>query len=85
MKKDHRSKGVDCDNCDMVFMTQCRLKKHVRDCHNKRKIKTCHYFNSGKECPFHLLGCKFIHKYAEACKYGDSCRKYMCQFMHQKV
>ena len=71
-----------CTQCESVFLTKWRLKKHEKiHCTTKRR-RNCHYFNSGKSCPYEKLGCKFKHCYSEPCNFGQSCRFTMCQFKH---
>ena len=79
---EHGSVTIKCDKCEMSFRSKWRLEKH-NEVHNENfKQRRCHYYNSGKECPFHLLGCKFLHEVSEACHFGTRCNRHMCQFRH---
>ena len=71
-----------CNQCESIFITDWRLKKHEKIHSTTKKRRNCHYFNSGKSCPFEKLGCKFKHIYSEPCNFGQSCKFTMCQFKH---
>ena len=78
---EHReTKNSECQLCDMSFLLEWRLKKHIE---GYSKTRTCHYFNNNVECPFSKVGCKFLHKKAENCKYADYCSRTKCQYRHE--
>ena len=81
LEDDHVRKQIKCDNCDLLFHTAWRLKKHMRN-HTEKSKRNCYYFNSSQHCPFEILGCKFNHIYSDECKFGNRCVKHMCQFRH---
>ena len=73
-----------CDDCSKTFVLEWRLRKH-KDIHEENaNRKNCHYYNNMKECPFEDLGCMFMHKMSEECKYGSKCMLKLCQFQHKK-
>ena len=45
-------------------------------------MKYCHFFNNSKVCPYKLYGCKFKHSDSKNCRYGEKCKKTLCQFKH---
>ena len=71
-----------CEECGKSFMVKWRLRKHM-SIHSWTFIPTCHYYNNKKTCPFEALGCMFVHKLAEWCRYGKICRKKLCSFQHE--
>ena len=75
-----QSKNYMCQLCDMSFILEWRLQKHVEG-HSKRR--TCYYFNNDEDCPFQKVGCKFLHKTANKCKYADYCTRTKCQYRHK--
>ena len=81
MKEEHASCTFNCNECDLAYYSEWRLKKHLKS-HGKENMRHCYYFNSNKMCPFEELGCKFLHKYSAVCKNGDQCSSHMCQFKH---
>ena len=76
------TRNFKCDKCEREFHTKYRLEKHMTNHISTEKIRNCHYFNSGKPCPYEVLGCKFTHEYSAICKFGDKCVRHMCQFRH---
>jgi hypothetical protein len=84
--KDHHEKHdeFDCDQCDKKFVTKWRLQKHTI-IHSDKKQRNCHYFNSGKNCPFEMLGCKFLHILSDKCKFDQSCSVKLCSYQHSQV
>ena len=77
----HReTKNYKCQICNTSFLLEWRLKKHI-DGHSE--TRTCHYFNNNVECPFAKVGCKFLHKRADKCKYVDYCSRPKCQYRHE--
>ena len=77
-KKDHQ-----CTKCEKSFHLKWRLEKH-KMMHESEKYIHCHYFNNDKKCPFEEVGCKFIHKKTNICKYGENCNRHLCQFQHEE-
>ena len=69
-----------CHLCDMSFIFEWRLQKHIK---GHSETRTCHYFNNNEECPFTKVGCKFLHKTAVKCKYAEYCTRTKCQFRHK--
>ena len=82
MEGKHVIQTIECSKCDKSFHTKWRLGKHQKIHDENIKMRKCHYYNSGKECPFEMLGCKFPHEIAEVCKYGTICRGHVCQYRH---
>ena len=80
--KEGVSKQYRCEQCDTSFYNEWRLKKHMRNHSCNMKRRNCYYYNQGLDCPFEYHGCKFIHTYSEACKFGRNCSMSMCQFRH---
>ena len=76
-------KQFSCDQCDMSFVLQWRLKKHVKE-HQQLYRRRCHYYNNNKDCPFSKIGCKFIHDIAPECTYGSTCSRTKCQYQHSQ-
>ena len=77
---DHNIANLNCDKCENVFVSKWRLKMHQKMHTQKHQTRNCHNFNSGKQCPFQALGCKFQHVLSSDCKYGVKCTFSMCQF-----
>ena len=73
----------DCQECDMTFVLQWRLKKH-QSIHREEmgNLRFCHFYNNDQNCPFANLGCKFKHHDAPQCKYQKLCTSKLCQFKH---
>ena len=80
----HGTKALKCNQCEAKFFSKWRLNKHM-EMHQSTIIRNCYYFNSGIQCPFEKIGCKFKHVLSEKCKYGDRCEKAKCQFGHRKT
>ena len=74
-------KLFQCNQCEKNFVLKWRLGKHMK-LHNENNIKNCHYFNNMKECPFEILGCKFLHTVAEICQFGQRCQRRLCPLRH---
>ena len=72
IKNQHNSTELKCDSCEKVFYMKWRLNKH-KEIHTSVNVRHCHYFNNGKNCPFEDIGCKFLHRDWEVCKFGKSC------------
>ena len=53
--------------------------------HKREVTKHCHYYNNDKICPFEELGCMFLHKTSETCKYDQECSKVLCAFKHPEA
>ena len=51
-----------CGKCAKTFVTNWRLKKHVK-MHSNPILKQCYYFKNDINCPFDDLGCKFGHSF----------------------
>ena len=81
MEDEHLQKGIKCEHCDLLFHTTWRLKMHMKN-HTGTRKRNCHYFNSNKECPYEILGCKFNHIYSNDCKFGTQCNRHMCHYRH---
>ena len=77
-----KEKEYRCDTCGADFLLMWRLRKHIT-LHQKESRK-CHFYNNDKECPYSLIGCKFLHEESKICKYADRCEKVMCQYRHGK-
>ena len=75
-------KTFKCDQCSKLFHTKWRMEKHKTIHNNPEKIRKCYYFNSGKSCPYEVLGCKFRHELSEKCKNGQNCEFHKCQYRH---
>ena len=76
-------KQFECDKCDMRFFLNWRLEKH-KTLHTGEVTRKCHYFNNNKKCPFEDLGCMFIHRESEKCKFDEMCSKKLCSYKHSK-
>ena len=50
----------ECNTCMKTFVTEWRLKKHVK-IHTNKITKQCNYFIGNMSCPFDELCCKFLH------------------------
>lgn len=74
------SKDFKCNRCDSIFVTEWRLKKHIKMHDTKNKF--CHFVNNGKKCQYEELGCRFSHEDAPECKYKEQCSIKLCQFKH---
>ena len=74
----------DCDQCDKMFVSKWRLQKHTK-IHSDKKQRNCHYFNNGKNCPFEMLGCKFLHILSNKGKFYQSCSLKLCSYQHSRV
>ena len=85
IESSHVMINFKCDKCDEVFISKWRLNVHLKSHTNEKKPRNCHYFNSGKNCPFERLGCKFHHIVSSDCKFGDKCTYKMCQFKHSST
>ena len=70
-----------CDICDKGFVLNWRLGKHMK-MHSEKAVRHCYYFNNNHECPFAELGCKFLHKEAKICLFGEKCQRRLCPFKH---
>ena len=68
-----------CPECGQTFFLKWRLGKHMKMHDGNIKVKPCHFFNNGKLCPFEKLGCKYLHKEAQLCRYR-SCQYDKCQY-----
>ena len=47
----------------------------------------CHFFNNYKKCTFEQntgKKCKFVHRPAPYCEYGDQCSRTKCMYRHKK-
>ena len=75
-----KQKEYKCDTCGADFLSMWRWSKHIA-LHQKESRK-CHFYNNGKECPYSLIGCKFLHEESQICKYAHRCEKVMCQYRH---
>ena len=40
-----KKKSYKWDKCDLSFLLEWRLKKHI-ETHNEEKIRTCYYYNN---------------------------------------
>ena len=61
MKAQHEEcPTFECNTCMKTFVTEWRLKKHVK-IHTNKTTKHCNYFIGNMSCPFDELGCKFLH------------------------
>ena len=77
------TKKFNCNDCDMTFVLEWRLKKHrTNHTQNKENVRYCHFYNNEKSCPFAKLGCMFKHENAPKCRYMGMCSNKMCQFKH---
>ena len=50
--------------------------------HTQDFVKFYHYYNNDKFCPFEELGCKFLHKVAQNCGLGKTCKIWLCPRRH---
>ena len=76
-----KKKEFKCNICGKEFYIKWRLQKHISG-HDVENTRKCHFYNNGKECPFALIGCKFLHEVSEECSYKKNCIVTMCQFRH---
>ena len=58
--KHEDSQSYTCGKCAKKFVTNWRLKKHIK-MHSNPRLKQCFYFKNDMQCPFDDLGCKFGH------------------------
>ena len=72
---------LKCDQFDKEFVLRWRLKKHMR-LHTESNVKHCHYFNNDKDCPFEVLGCKFLHQVSKNCEHDSKCTRRLCPYRH---
>ena len=73
------AKKYKCNKCEKVFVTQWRLRNHDR-LHTNISVNKCNFLNNRKECPFEVLGCKFLHEESRECLSRDQCNVPKCQF-----
>ena len=71
-----------CEICNKTFMKKWRLEKHASLHKDEINHRKCHFFNNSKTCPYEIIGCKFLHSESAVCKFGNKCKKVMCQFRH---
>ena len=80
----HKDKAkCKCDQCDQLFVSEWRLKKHVMS--HSKNTRYCHYFNNAKYCEYEEVGCRFKHVEALECRFKEKCRQKLCQFQHPQV
>ena len=82
--KHPNGKIFSCNHCGIKFMSEARMKMHVKMHNQASKIKFCHYFNNLKPCPYERYGCKFKHSDSPLCMYGKMCKKKLCQNKHKE-
>ena len=82
MKSHEEIKTFNCEVCDKKFYANWRKNKHQAS-HDEQN-KFCHYFNNAKSCPFEELGCMYIHKISDQCKFDKNCNFKLCQFQHSR-
>ena len=75
--------AYSCDICDKEFGMKWRLRKHKEN-HENLESKKCHYFNNNKTCPYHEIGCKFVHEVSEKCYFGKQCTNKLCSYRHNQ-
>ena len=69
------------NKCDMVFFRKWCLKKH-QQIHGSKHMKKCNFYSNEKDCPYSIIGCKFLHANAAECKFGKDCKATKCQYKH---
>ena len=79
------SASYQCSECNEMFMSEWRLKKHKRVHEHGFSTKFCHYYNNLKFCPYEKFGCKFKHSDAEMCKFDKLCKRKLCPFKHRAI
>lgn len=71
----------DCDEDD--FITEQPPRSHAESCKSRLAEQTsvarCKF---APHCRDGSRACRFSHQHMGACKFGDACRNFQCNFMH---
>ena len=78
-------RNYKCDQCESMFLSELRLKKHLKAHDSNKNLNFCHYFNNAKDCPYAQYGCMFKHIESKMCRYREKCKKQLCQFKHKEA